>query len=155
MLTTESLAALERLTGQIFAQLEAVPTEALGWQPPLPDTNSLYVLAYHTVAAGEWLTMHLVCGQPYERDRPAEFRARGADLAALRARYDRWLAATRDGLARLTDVDLAAMRQYQTTAGRMERSVGGILLHAVAHTATHLGHMELTRQLWEAQAKGA
>ncbi len=151
MLTSDILATLERLSSQVLAELEAVPAAALNWQPPLHGANSLYVIAQHTVAAGEWLTLHLACGQPYTRDRDAEFRGQG-DLAALRTRYEAWLAAARPAVSGLTEADLAEVRRYQTTAGPVERSIGGILVHAVSHTANHLGHIELTRQLWEAQA---
>ncbi len=155
MLTSDVLAMLERLSGQILAQLEAVPAEALNWQPPLRDTNSLYVIAQHTVAAGEWLTLHVACGLPYSRDRDAEFRGQG-DLTALGTRYETWLAAARQALSDLTEANLAEIRHYQTVAGPVERSVGGILVHTVSHTANHLGHLELTRQMWEAQsASGA
>ena len=151
MLTSEVLAALARLSGQILAQLEAVPAEALNWQPPLTDANSLYVIAQHTAAAGEWLTLSVACGQPMTRDRDAEFRGQG-DLAALRARYEHWLADAGVALSGLSDADLAEVRRYPTAAGPVERSVAGILVHAVSHTANHLGHIELTRQLWDAQA---
>ncbi|MCW5880078.1 MAG: hypothetical protein KIS91_03975 [Anaerolineae bacterium] len=110
MLTSDILATLERLSSQVLAELEAVPAAALNWQPPLHDANSLYVIAQHTVAAGEWLTLHLACGQPYTRDRDAEFRGQG-DLAALRTRYEAWLAAARPAVSPPDGADLAEVRR--------------------------------------------
>lgn len=144
---------LEILIRDILAELSALPAEALNWQPPLPDANSLYVLATHTVGAGEWWVLHMACQQAMTRDRAAEFRSAG-DLASLTRRYQAWLADSQTALASLPDAELNAKRHFQSSSGPLDWSVAMCLLHAVDHTATHLGHIQITRQLWE-QGPGA
>jgi hypothetical protein len=51
----------------------------------------------------------------------------------------------RSVLERLTTENIASLRDFR---GR-ERSVAWILDHALKHTATHMGHIQLMRQLWE------
>jgi len=108
------------------------------------EANSLYVLAVHSLGA-ERRWIHGVVGQrKIERDREAEFRARGDDLPALRALYD---AVTRDSeevLARLVASDLDAVRPEP-----QPHPVRWCILHIVEHYNEHLGQMRLTRQLWE------
>lgn len=148
MLTTEIVAILATLADDILAELAAVPPEALNWRPPIADTNSMVVLATHTVGAGEWLILHLACGQPMNRDRGAEFRAEG-DLEPLRARYAAWIDNARAAVAALPDSELSLVRRFNSSSGPQERTVAWCLLHALDHTANHLGHIQLTRQLWE------
>jgi uncharacterized damage-inducible protein DinB len=148
MVTQAVADVLERLTRDILTELSAIPEEALNWQPPLPDSNSLYALATHTVGAGEWWVLRMACDQPRSRDRAAEFRASG-DLDSLQARFSDWLRDSRPALEALPTSELGAIRRAQGNSGEREYTVAWCLLHAVDHTATHLGHIQLTRQLWE------
>jgi hypothetical protein len=55
----------------------------------------------------------------------------------------------RSVLESLTVDDLASARDFR---GR-ERSVAWIIDHALKHTATHMGHIQLMRQVWEMYGK--
>jgi hypothetical protein len=46
-------------------------------RPPLPDTNSPYVILAHCVGLTHNLLGAVLAGRPYQRDRDAEFRAHG------------------------------------------------------------------------------
>ncbi|MFN8498298.1 MAG: DinB family protein [Anaerolineae bacterium] len=153
MLAQEFVSAVERLSRSILAEMEAVPPQALNWRPPFPDANTMYVLAIHTAAAAEWWIVGAAAGQPVTRDRPAEFRSEG-DLAAVKAWYAEKLAAIRQAAAMLSDADLSVTRSYTTMTGRAEQNTAAYcLLHAIEHAAEHLGHIQMTRQLWEEQGK--
>ena len=147
---------LTRLHGAALEQLQGIPEDDLNdWRPQqaLGDVNTFFALATHLVGAGEYWILHAAGGQPLERDRPAEFRARG-DLATLTARYDRWLTDCRETLARFTEADLGQVRTLAADiAAGKERgwTVVECLMHGVEHTAIHVGHLQIQRQIWEAE----
>lgn len=150
---------LTMLARDIIAQIEGLSDEELNTPVPLPEANTLAALATHTIGAGEYWTLNLVGGKEIPRDRPAEFRAvgHGPDLIA---RYERWVAALRELLADLPEAALGPLPN--PPAGRRLAAIGDApitgrdcLLHAIEHTATHLGHIQLTRQLVLALREGA
>jgi len=135
---------LRERRAEVLQTLEGLDAHALNWRPLPEETNSLYVLAFHSLGA-ERRWIHQVVGQrKIERDRAAEFRARGDDVAALRAPYD---AATRDSediLSRLGEADMDALRLKP-----QPHTMRWCILHVIEHYNEHLGQMRLTRQLWE------
>lgn len=143
-------AKIEKLAREALEQMDGLPEGALNKQLPLPETNSLYALATHLVGAGELWTVTVVGGRDIPRDREAEFSATGT-LAALRERYERWLVMLHEDLYGLRD---AEMERVVTLVGPVrawmvgdQLTVRESLLHALEHTALHLGHIQLTRQL--------
>lgn len=147
-------ALLERLGHDMLAQLDGIPEPDLNRTLPLPETNSLYALATHMLGAGEYWTLAMAGGRDILRDRPAEFRAAGA-YPDLVARCERWLADLRDVLGHLPATELDRVADIAAEARRPWMgddpfTVRGCLLHAVEHTALHLGHIQLTAQLLRA-----
>jgi len=53
-------------------------------------------------------------------------------------------------VADLGPEDLAAERTAYADGRTM--TVGACLLHVLRHTALHTGHMQITRQLWDARS---
>jgi hypothetical protein len=104
----------------------------------------------HTTGAQRFLIGEAVGGDPANRDREAEFKVQGLDVDALTQRINESYAYIRSVLDGLTVDDLAAVRDFR---GR-ERSVAWILGHALKHTATHMGHIQLMRQVWEMYGEG-
>jgi uncharacterized damage-inducible protein DinB len=131
--------------------LQELPQEALDWVPG-GDTNSLGVLAVHTAGSQRFWVGDVVAGEPSARDRDAEFHVRGLDAAQLVERLQRSLRFSRGVLEELSLEDLSAVRV--SPINQREITVGWALAHALEHTALHLGHMQLTRQMWEQQAQG-
>jgi uncharacterized damage-inducible protein DinB len=130
-------------------EINSLPTAALDWSPG-EGMNSIAVLTAHTAGAARFIIGEVVGGQPAGRDRDAEFQARNLDGAAFSAYLDDALAQHEQVLAALQLVDLEAIR-FSTRHNR-EVSVMWALAHALDHTATHLGHAQITRQLWERRA---
>jgi hypothetical protein len=146
---------LTRLVSYAFDQIEGVPeTDLNEWRPRqgLADINTFYALGMHTVASGEYWLLHGAGGQPTNRDRDAEFRSHGS-LVDLRARFDTWLANSRDLLSSLADEDLG--REVMVRDRSDEKfTVADCIVHTVEHTATHVGHLQIQRQLWDAEQRG-
>jgi hypothetical protein len=147
------LERIEDLRGQIRTLLEGIPksdqSEALNWRPIEPThgdhaTNSLAVMAIHAAGAEHFWIGEVVGGMPPTRVRHAEFDAQIEDVGEIIQRLDHVEVETRSVLAGITPVNLDETRLVQ---GRMV-PVRWSILHVIDHTALHLGHMQLTYQLW-------
>ncbi len=140
--------AMGEILDQMKGLLEGIPQEALDWRPVQGEgelaTNSLAAMATHIAGSGTYLIKEVIGRQPVHRDREAEFAARGADPAALKARLDGAAKAVEQVLAPLTAAQMEEDRKYRDRTAK----VRWIILHVIEHTALHLGHMQLTRQLW-------
>ncbi len=86
----------------------------------------------------------MIGGRPATRDREAEFATLAASAAEVVLLLEDAARETREVFRTLKDTDLKDTRQ---TAGRT-LPVRWCLLHVVDHTSLHLGHMQLTYQLW-------
>lgn len=139
---------LKELHNDITVALEGLPPSALDWSPAA-EVNSINVLVTHIVGAQRFLIGEAVAGDPANRDREAEFKVRGLDTNELVQRLSASFEYIRSTLEGFSVENLAKMRDFR---GR-ERSVAWILGHALKHTATHLGHIQLMRQFWEMYGK--
>jgi uncharacterized damage-inducible protein DinB len=139
---------LQELHNDILNALKDLPPAALDWSPAT-DVNSINVLVVHTVGAERFLIGEAVGGNPANRDREAEFKVHGLDVETLTQRIHESFEYIRSVLESLTVDDLASARDFR---GR-ERSVAWIIDHALKHTATHMGHIQLMRQVWEMYGK--
>ena len=135
---------LQELHNDIIDSLKDLPLAALEWSPAA-DMNSIDVLVVHTAGAQSFLIGEAVGGDPANRDRGAEFKVHGLDAEALTQRLNQSLEYIRALLERLTFEDVSTLRDFR---GR-QRSGVWILDHALKHTATHMGHVQLMRQLWK------
>jgi uncharacterized damage-inducible protein DinB len=142
---------LQTLHANVERTIEGLLLPALDWAPA-PDMNSLGVLAVHVAGAERYWLGDVVGRDLSGRDRAAEFRTHGLDAAALKARLAQTLAHSQAVLEGLTLPGLEATR-VSPRDGR-QFTVAWCLAHALEHTALHLGHMQITRQLWEQREKG-
>ncbi len=142
------------LRQQVADIVRDLPATALNWRP-LPQvedhaTNSLAVLAAHIAGAEHFWVAEVIAGEPPTRDRPAEFAlvVQGPDELLVR------LAAVAEETNRLlTALPASTLEEQRQVQGR-QVSVRWGLLHVIDHTALHLGHMQITYQLWmDGQAK--
>lgn len=130
--------------------VESLPPEALDWRPG-PETNSINVLVVHLTAAERFWIGAVALGEPSQRVRDEEFLVRGLTSDDLKQRLAEAEAYLGQSLPRFTLADLDSMRM--SPRNNREFSVGWCLLHALEHSALHLGHIQLTRQLWEQREK--
>jgi len=142
------LLRLEDQRAQIREILTGISAEGLNWRPfevsGDPGTNSLAALAAHTSGAERYWIGEIVGGKPPTRDRDAEFAKVVNSNAELFQLMDLASEETREVFAKLSAEDL------ERTVQAMGRDVPvrWAILHVVDHTALHIGHMQMTYQLW-------
>jgi Protein of unknown function (DUF664) len=148
MISTEDLLWYvdEALDGMI-AVVEELGDERANLRPDVPGTNSPYVILTHCLGVMEFWGGSVIAGRAVERDRDAEFVARGevADLVA-RARRAR---------ARLAE-DLATLEPTAPPRSRVDgedadlplgRTQGGAAVHIFEELAQHHGQMQGCRDV--------
>ena len=146
---------LERIARDIIVQLDGIPDEILNQPTPIPDTNTLFALATHTVGMGEFWVLTLIGNRPSNRKRAAEFQAVG-EGKPLTTRYQQWIADVHALLDGLPDAAMARVveppLEFRSTGGLQDGplTVRDCLYHVVEHTATHLGHIQLSADLLQA-----
>ena len=141
------LSRLEEMHQQYFDYMDGLSTEELDWSPG-PEMNSLCVLGVHVTAA-ERFWIGLGINDVSKRDRPAEFRASGYELEALTARFAANIAFYREAFVWQDGARLAEVVDVSDFMDRPSQLVtrGYALLRGLDHTAEHLGHAGMTRQL--------
>jgi uncharacterized damage-inducible protein DinB len=135
---------LEELHAELERAIEGLSPEALDWSPG-PHMNALGVLVAHVTGAERYWVGDVVEREPSTRNRQAEFRSQGVNAPMLASCLDEMLAYTRGVLEGLTLQDLATPR-VSPRNGR-EFTVAWALAHTLEHTAIHVGHAQITRQL--------
>lgn len=145
------LSLLNDLRGQVKTLLEGLPKEALDW-PPIDGqgelaTNSLTVMAIHLAGSEAFWIKEIIGGQSIHRDRDAEFVAKGLGFSELAAKMETGAKDTPPILSSLTSAQLEETRKFRDRIV----TVRWAILHVIEHFAVHIGHMQLTRQLWLAK----
>lgn len=135
--------SVDRLVGILDGLSEA----ELNWRPLAPGTNSLFILATHTVANTEENVLATLCGEPLRREREAEFQAYGTAPEPIRQRWALLRRRIEAALADLPPAALDTMRQHPRRGPLTGRE---ILIVVARHAAEHLGQAELTRDLMKA-----
>jgi len=142
---------LEELHRDILHKIDDLPVQALDWSPG-EDIPSLGALVAHIIGAERYWIGDVAGGIPSDRDRDAEFNARGVDVATLISRVQELEIFEKGLLSKISTLDLESICISPRTGRRF--SVGWALLHALEHTAIHLGHIQILHQLWEQSQAG-
>lgn len=138
---------------RLLETIAGLDDEAVNWKPPVPGGNSLLVLVTHALASAEEHVVGKAAGKAVVRNRDAEFVVMGgsshlaARAAEVRGRIDDALAALEGRLDEERDPPVGKWPGPRGTA--RDR-----LIHSVSHTAEHVGHAQLTRDLLKARAAG-
>lgn len=134
--------------------IDGLPGEALDWKPAGADTNSIAVLVTHVLhSTRSWMSVAVGAELP-ERDRDSEFAVKSDDAKALgdfMHDFSRQIMGLLEGV---DEVDWTATRKTHARPGDAPEEVPAswALLHAIQHLREHIGHVGLTRQLWEARS---
>lgn len=131
---------------EIKKAIQGLSEEALDWIPA-GNTNSITVLVTHLTKAEKFWAADIATGGVSDRVRAEEFKAAGLNEHQLNSILDETLHALQEAFERLTMGDLQTMRH--STQHDMDVTTGWAILHALEHTAQHVGHIQLTVQLWE------
>ncbi len=131
--------------------VEGMPDEALTWQPTESETNSVAQLVQHVFAATPRLlamatgTMPTPTPEVRQRWRAHMWRNNPTTQQALLDIIATGRAARDEQLAALDGMDMNG--EIQAFGSPMPRMF--LIAGVVDHAAEHLGHAELTKQLWE------
>jgi hypothetical protein len=145
----------DQSAAEMRASIEGASPEALNWRPAGDDTNSIAVLATHSLHSSRWwLSVALGMPEP-ARDRDSEFVASTGDAASLLTFCDSMTADCRGLLSIEEPVDWSQSLTTTRERGDPENlTAGWALLHALEHLREHVAHLQLTRQLWDARESG-
>jgi uncharacterized damage-inducible protein DinB len=139
---------IEDLHNQVSGVVAALPAQALNWRPLEAKkdhaTNSLAVLVAHIAGAEHFWIGEVVGKRIGNRDREAEFATVADNAVEIISLLEKAAQETREVFSILSDLDLKKPRQ---ASGRTI-PVRWCILHVIDHTALHLGHMQITYQLW-------
>jgi uncharacterized damage-inducible protein DinB len=142
------LSRLDDLHGQVADLVAGLPAEALNWRPIEGKdehvTNSLAVMAAHVAGAEHFWIAEVIGRRPATRIRDAEFVVVAATPAELLQLLEKVSQETKEVLSALSESDMGEMRQARDRTV----SVRWGILHVIDHTSLHLGHMQMTYQLW-------
>ena len=153
-MSTETEAYIERLQylrDQVSELLEGTSEHELNWTPLAEDTNSAIVLATH-IAGSESHWVHQVAGGiDVHRNREAEFEVSASDPSEILALLRKTGQTTKEVLGNVSTADL----DKAGGTGPSGAPVTGrwAVLHAIEHIGQHLGHLDLTKQLYAARGK--
>ena len=143
---TSYLDLLQDCHNGILQALEGLPQTALDWIPG-PDMNSIAVLLAHIMGSERYWIGDIAAQESSNRDRDAEFRVRGVEADVFRKRLADNLEYARNVLDKMSLEDLESARVSPNN--EREYTVAWALLHALEHATSHLGQIQITRQLWE------
>jgi DinB superfamily len=166
MTDSSELATYRRLFAEKAEELQQLlqdlPAPALLWKPfeqsPWQGSaNSLGLIIAHSLSStiyllrrAEWTLGRIQWSQIDGDEGSEEFGPANHDPAYLRARIERTQAFVNELLGTLSDADLAGSRPHPKRAERVF-TVRYDVQHAIEHMSQHIGHGQLTRQLWALQ----
>ena len=140
----DSMDAVRGSIGQIIQGLDA---QELNWNPLPGEANSLYAIVSHLCSWEQSVMHQRLVGSAVESNTEDALSATGNDPQVLLARLEEVGKATRELLELLTEADLDKVPNSEVRRPRSVRD--WIYLHQ-RHLALHLGHMEITKQFYEA-----
>ncbi|MEX2426233.1 MAG: DinB family protein [Thermomicrobiaceae bacterium] len=127
---------------RIVSCLDGQSPDEINMLPPIPETNSLLVLAVHTMANVEEATFKALLGQQVNRNRDAEFAASGSSAEEVRKQWEELKARIHPALAGLTPDQLSSVYEHPRRGPMSGRE---LLLFTATHASEHVGHAEMTR----------
>jgi uncharacterized damage-inducible protein DinB len=145
---TDYLNNLQEFHDEIRSAIKGLPQDALDWTFG-PDVNSINALIVHLIGAERYWIGDVIAGESSGRDRESEFKVQGLTADEL--------------IQKLSDIEAYIQKILEpfvlqeldekriSPRNKREVSVGWALCHALKHTALHVGHIQIMRQLWDAQ----
>lgn len=129
--------------GQLREEVRDLSIEELNWTPA-PETNSIAVLVVHTLGS-EAEVLRVAARVEGSRDRDAEFLAKENDAADLLREIDQADSYLEAMAPRISAENLA---EVLPRGDRPPETGLHWLLTNYGHAREHLGHIQLTKQLY-------
>ncbi len=148
---------IRRIAADAVATLQDLTAGQLNWKTGEYWSNTMFAIATHMVAMGEYWVLCLVGGADIVRDRQAEFHAVGS-AAEIVLRLQNWsqvcdVLYAGLGSEVLAEIARVPIEYFQSGGfGSGALSKRECLMHVVEHSALHLGQLQILRQLVEQRA---
>ena len=128
--------------------VDGLPEDALNWRPGDEETNSVAQLVRH-VTAVQHVLLGRALGETSAHDHAHSLRNDPATREELHGLIADAKAKTDEQLAQLDEMDMSEMLPGQRGPTMRAQYV----IHTADHGQEHLGHAELTKQLWEQRGR--
>jgi uncharacterized damage-inducible protein DinB len=142
------LDTLDELRSQVANMIKDLPADGLNWRTTLPvgadGTNSLLVLAFHVAGSEHGWMAETLGGYPVTRVRDAEFTYKSDSPKEALDKLAKVAEETDSVLAKLTADELDGTVEKDGRAV----PIRWIIHHVIYHYSLHIGHMQLTYQMW-------
>ena len=150
-------ACIRRIAAVAVATVQDLTAGQLNWNTGEDGWNTMFAIATHMVAMGEYWVLCLVGGADVVRDRQAEFHAVGSAAEIVLCLQD-WSQACyvlcaglgSEVLAEISRVPIEYLQAGGFGSGVLSKRE--CLMHVVEHSALHLGQLQILRQLVEQRA---
>lgn len=137
-------AYIEGSIGRLVELALELDEETRARRPEFEGANSIATLVGHTLGNAEDNLLGTLCGVRVTYDREADFEAPMTDALEIKARWSGLGARFQSELQNLTDESVLAVRSHPR---RGEISGLAVLTVVARHSAEHLAHAEVTRDL--------
>jgi uncharacterized damage-inducible protein DinB len=131
---------------EIEQAMDALPPEALDWKPD-PEMNSLSVLVVHLTGAERFWIGDIIMDDSSNRNRGEEFHVTGLNIDVLKHHLEETETYIKAAFETLILEDLETTRLTPPYGKKV--TVAWACLHTLEHTSLHLGHIQLTVQMWQ------
>ena len=140
---TDYLDRLEALRDNLRREIQDLNQEAMDWLPGTRMNSMAVLMAHITGVVREGIDLSL--GGPSGRIREQEFQTHSMSGTVMLRGLDDVIEYARNALPRL---DLEELRnEREDEDGTF--TCGWVLLHALDHAYLHLGHLQITCQMWK------
>ena len=131
--------------------LQGASLDALNWKPASTPCDSLAGLVHHIVEVQRLWLDTVIAGEPVPPGLAAAHAATAGSAAELQQLLDESLARSK---ARLESLPPSQYDEQRERRGRT-MTVRWAVYHALEHTAMHVGHMQITRQVYDEQSSAS
>jgi hypothetical protein len=147
--TNVVVALFRQLHQELRDELGGLEDDALNWVP-VQGANSIATILIHLVGS-EAETLRALAGLAVERDRDAEFKNGGLSRGQVRELLDKADDLISEVTPRIGVQRLEATLPLPTLPAAEVRSGMTWMVGNYGHAREHLGHIQLTRQLYDAE----
>jgi hypothetical protein len=153
--TDEYLWFVDQALDEMVRIVTELGDDAANRRPNVDRANSPFAILTHCLGVMEFWGAHMVADRAFDRDRDAEFRARGS-VAEL---VERARGARAQLVMDLAAGDPSAAPRHEPVFPEdvgtpLAATQSGVLIHVLHELLQHLGQMEVTRDLFLVDGDG-
>ena len=141
---------LDGIRRQARDAIQDLDERGLNSTPLDQDASSPAVLVHHMAGVERMWLRQIIGGVDVDRHRTEEFSAKASSVADLEKLLDETGLTTREVLSELAVEHLRTTRDFR---GKPQ-TVQWCLLAAMDHLSGHVGHLQLTRQMYDRRVTG-